>query len=58
MGLATVVTWTLSPAGKGAAVRMEQSGFPTGAGTDQYYNGAQYGWQGFIAKLEQVVAGL
>ncbi len=56
MGLETVVTWTLTPAGKGVVLRMEQAGFPTGAGTDQYYTGATYGWQKFFGGLEALLA--
>ena len=56
MGLESVVTFTLTAAGAGTHLRMEQSGFPS---TDsQSYNGATYGWQNFLSKLEQVVAGL
>jgi uncharacterized protein YndB with AHSA1/START domain len=56
MGLATTVTFTLTATASGTHLRMEQSGFP---GTDTpYYKGANYGWQGFLGKLEQVVGGL
>ena len=51
--LMTVVTWTLTPTTNGVLVRMEQSGFrPEDEGG---YQGASYGWQRFIASLEQVV---
>src|ERR1700741_4970174 len=53
-GLESVVTWTLTPTSKGTQLRMEQSGF--GPGQQQAYQGAQYGWQQFFAKLEQVLA--
>jgi uncharacterized protein YndB with AHSA1/START domain len=56
MGLATVVVWTLVATSGGTRVRMEQSGFPPDQ--DAFYNGANYGWQKFIAGLERVVAGL
>jgi uncharacterized protein YndB with AHSA1/START domain len=56
MGLASVVTWTLTPGDGGTHVRMEQSGFPSD--DSPYYKGASYGWQGFIGKLEQVVEGV
>ncbi len=57
LGLKTVVTWTLTKGGGGGThVRMEQSGFPSEE--SGYYKGANYGWQGFIGKLEQVVATL
>jgi len=52
-----VVTFTLTATATGTQVRMEQSGFPAQGG-DQYFNGAQYGWQGFLANLERVVGGL
>jgi len=55
-GLKTVVTWTLTLASGGTHVRMEQAGFRR---EDQAgYQGATYGWQRFIAGLEQVAAGL
>jgi uncharacterized protein YndB with AHSA1/START domain len=55
-GLRTVVTWTLTPTSGGTLVRMEHSGFrPEDAG---FYEGAGYGWQKFVASLEQVAAGL
>ncbi len=54
--LRTVVTWTLTPSGNGVLVRMEQTGFrPQDTANVQ---GAQYGWQRFLAALEDVVAGL
>ena len=54
LGLKTVVTLTLTPTSKGTHLRMEQSGF----GTDrpQNYQGAKFGWQKFLANLEQVLA--
>jgi uncharacterized protein YndB with AHSA1/START domain len=56
LGLESVVVWTLIATAGGTLVRMEQSGFAP----DQKaaYNGANYGWQKFIAGLERVVAGL
>ena len=53
-GLNTVVTWTLTPTSTGTDLRMEQSGFP--ADKPQYYQGANGGWQQFLANLEQVLA--
>ena len=53
-GLKTIVTWTLTPTPKGVLVRMEQSGFKSHE--EQNYKGASYGWQRFIAALEQVAA--
>ena len=58
MGLGTVVTWTLTPTSTGTHLRMEQSGFPPDRAHARYYQGAQHGWQGFFAALEQVVARL
>ena len=54
MGLESVVTWTLTPTSTGTQLRMEQSGFRPGQ--RQAYQGAKYGWQQFLAKLEQVLA--
>jgi uncharacterized protein YndB with AHSA1/START domain len=53
-GLESVVTWTLTPAGTGTRLRMEQSGFRPDQ--QQYYQGAKGGWQRFFAALEQVLA--
>ena len=55
-GMATVVTFTLTPTSTGTSLRMEQSGFPMS--NDQAYKGAQYGWQKFLGAMEEVVAGL
>ena len=54
MGLKNTVTWTLTPTRAGTMLRMEQAGFP--ADQDAAYKGANYGWQRFIGRLEQVVA--
>ena len=54
MGLESVVTWTLTATSTGTHLRMEQSGFRPDQ--KQAYQGARYGWQQFLAKLEQVVA--
>ena len=56
LGLDSVVLWTLTPAEGGTHVRMEHSGF--GSDQNAAYNGARYGWQNFIGKLERVVAEL
>ncbi len=56
LGLQSVVTWTLTPRNGGTHVRMEHSGFPSEKSAS--YQGASYGWQGFIASLERVVGGL
>jgi uncharacterized protein YndB with AHSA1/START domain len=53
-GLATVVTFTLTPTPAGTRLRMEQTGFRPDQ--PQNYQGAKYGWQQFFAKLEQVLA--
>lgn len=57
-GLESVVTWTLTPtgtpAGTGTHLRMEQVGFRPDQ--EQAYQGAQYGWQQFLAALEQLLA--
>ena len=52
-GLESVVTWTLTPKGKGTHLRMEQSGFRPDR--PQNYNGARYGWQKYFTSLEQVL---
>ncbi len=54
MGLKSVVTWTLMPAGLGTLLRMEQSGFL--ASQEQAFQGATYGWQRFLGNLEQVLS--
>ena len=55
-GLASVVTWTLTPTATGTHLRMEQTGFRPDQ--PQYYQGAQYGWPRFIDALGQVLAGM
>lgn len=52
--LKTVVTWTLTPAGKGTNLRMEQHGFREDQ--PRYYQGATAGWPNFFANLEQLLA--
>ncbi len=54
MGLDSVVTWTLTPAGAGTHLRMEHAGFRPDQ--EQAFQGATYGWQQFLAKLDQVLA--
>ena len=54
LGMASVVTWTLTPTSSGTRLRMEQSGFRPDQ--QQNYQGAKYGWQKFFANLEQVLA--
>jgi uncharacterized protein YndB with AHSA1/START domain len=53
MGLESVVTWTLAPKGAGTHLRMEHVGFPMDR--NQAYQGATYGWQQFIGKLEALL---
>jgi uncharacterized protein YndB with AHSA1/START domain len=53
-GLESVVTWTLTPTNTGTHLRMEQSGFR--ADQEQAFQGAKYGWQGYFAGLEKVLA--
>lgn len=55
-GLKTIVTWTLTPTKDGTHVRMEQTGFRPEE--ERNYQGASYGWQKFIAALENVAARL
>lgn len=54
LGLESTVTWTLSAAGAGTRLRMEQVGFKP----DQNlaYHGAKAGWPRFLGKLEEVLA--
>lgn len=53
-GLESVVTWTLTPTPTGTHLRMEQSGFRSDQ--TQAYQGAKFGWQKFLGKLEEVSA--
>jgi uncharacterized protein YndB with AHSA1/START domain len=53
MGLESVVTWTLTPTGTGTHLRMEQTGFRPDQ--QRAYQGAKYGWQQYLADLEQVL---
>jgi uncharacterized protein YndB with AHSA1/START domain len=55
-GLESVVTWTLTPSGKGTLLRMEQSGFR--ADQEQAFQGAQYAWPGYFDAMEKVIAKL
>lgn len=54
LGLASVVTWTLTPTEAGTRLRMEQVGFRPDQ--QQAYQGARYGWPKFLANLEKVLA--
>lgn len=52
--LTSVVTWTLTPTGKGTLLRMKQLGFR--ADQQPYYRGAKVGWPRFFDALERVLA--
>lgn len=52
--LKSVVTFTLTPRGRGTHLRMEQSGFRPDQ--KQAFGGARFGWEKFLANLEAVVA--
>ena len=52
--LKSVVTFTLTTTSKGTHLRMEQTGFRTDQ--PQALNGAKFGWQKFLANLEQLLA--
>jgi uncharacterized protein YndB with AHSA1/START domain len=54
LAIKSVVTLSLTPTGTGTLLRMEQTGFRPDQ--PQNYQGAKYGWQHFVATLEQVVA--
>jgi uncharacterized protein YndB with AHSA1/START domain len=53
LGLESVVTWTLTPAGAGTLLCMEQAGFRPDQ--EQAFQGARFGWRRFFAALEQVL---
>ncbi len=52
--LKSVVTFTLTPTDKGTHLRMEQAGFRPDQ--KQAYGGAKFGWQKYLANLEEVSA--
>ncbi len=54
LAIKSVVTLSLTPKGAGTLLRMEQTGFRPDQ--QQNYQGAKYGWQHFLGKLEQIVA--
>jgi uncharacterized protein YndB with AHSA1/START domain len=56
LAIQSVVTLSLVPTSAGTLLRMEQTGFRPDQ--KQNYNGAKYGWQHFLGKLDQVLAGL
>jgi uncharacterized protein YndB with AHSA1/START domain len=53
--LTSVVTFTLTPTRGGTHLRMEQSGFRPEQ--RQAFGGARMGWQQFLERLEQSLAG-
>lgn len=53
LGLESVVTWTLTPAGRGTHLRMEQTGFKPEQ--KQAYQGAKFGWPRFFDSMEKVL---
>ena len=57
MGLQTVVTFTLTQTSTGTQLRMEQSGFPAKGG-DQFFQGAEWGWNKFLTNLDGVLNGI
>lgn len=52
--LRSVVTFTLTPTGRGTHLRMEQVGFRPDQ--KQAFGGAHAGWKQFFEKLDQVLA--
>jgi uncharacterized protein YndB with AHSA1/START domain len=54
LAIESVVTLSLTPTGAGTLLRMEQSGFAADA--TQNFQGAKYGWQAFMGKLDQLLA--
>jgi len=54
LGLESVVTWTLTPTGRGTHLRMEQTGFRPEQ--KQAYQGATFGWPRLLDAMDQVLA--
>jgi uncharacterized protein YndB with AHSA1/START domain len=54
MGLESTVTFTLTKTGTGTRLRVDQVGFRPDQ--EQAFRGAQYGWQKFLANLEQLLS--
>lgn len=54
--LISVVTWTLTPTGRGTRLSMEQTGFRDDQ--PRYFQGAKAGWPQFLDRFEQVVSTL
>ena len=55
LGHESIVQFTLTPVEGGTRVRMEHSGFR--ADQEAAYQGAHYGWQRFLGKLETLLNG-
>jgi uncharacterized protein YndB with AHSA1/START domain len=55
--LKTVVTCTLTPSDAGTHLRVEQAGFSAAPEHRRFVQGAEQGWTGFLAKLDEVLAG-
>jgi uncharacterized protein YndB with AHSA1/START domain len=53
LALQSTVTLSLAPKGAGTLLRMEQTGFRPDQ--TQNFRGAQYGWQHFLGRLDQVL---
>jgi uncharacterized protein YndB with AHSA1/START domain len=51
--LKSIVTWTLTPTGKGTRLSMEQTGFRHDQ--PRYFQGATAGWPKFLDSLERVL---
>jgi uncharacterized protein YndB with AHSA1/START domain len=54
LAIKSVVTLSLIPKGAGTLLRMEQTGFRQDQ--QQNYQGAKYGWQHFLGRLDQTLA--
>jgi uncharacterized protein YndB with AHSA1/START domain len=52
--LKSVVTYTLTPTGRGTHLRVEQAGFRRDQ--PKAFGGAKFGWQKFLENLEQLLA--
>jgi len=54
LAIKSVVTLSLTPTPAGTHLRMEQTGFRPDQ--KQNYQGAKYGWQHFLGKLDEILA--
>jgi uncharacterized protein YndB with AHSA1/START domain len=54
LAIQSTVTFSVTAKGAGTVLRMEQTGFRPDQ--KQNYHGAQYGWQHFFGRLDQVLA--